>query len=401
MREMRFREIFLFCREGSDLKVLHLSDLHLGKRLNGFSMLEDQEYILEQILRITYEEQPQAVIIAGDVYDKAVPPAEAVRLLDDFLVRLSETGAAVMMISGNHDSADRLAFGGRLLSRSGVYLSGVYSGQTPPVTLQDEYGPVHFYLLPFIRPSDVRRFDPEAQTGSYTEALRSAVEAMSIDSAERNVLAAHQFVTGAVAGDSEELSVGGLDNVDGAVFDCFDYTALGHIHGPQNIGSERLRYCGTPLKYSFSEASQTKSVTVVELLEKKPGEKCGIRISTRPLVPLRDLVEIKGLYDELVSKDFYSKLNTEDYYHVTLTDEEDVLDAMGKMRTIYKNIMLLDYDNTRTRSSGQLSAAADMEQKTPVQLFEEFYEQVNGRAMSQEQQEMSRRMIEKIWEEEE
>ena len=254
MREMRFREIFLFCREGSDLKVLHLSDLHLGKRLNGFSMLEDQEYILEQILRITYEEQPQAVIIAGDVYDKAVPPAEAVRLLDDFLVRLSETGAAVMMISGNHDSADRLAFGGRLLSRSGVYLSGVYSGQTPPVTLQDEYGPVHFYLLPFIRPSDVRRFDPEAQTGSYTEALRSAVEAMSIDSAERNVLAAHQFVTGAVAGDSEELSVGGLDNVDGAVFDCFDYTALGHIHGPQNIGSERLRYCGTPLKYSFSEA---------------------------------------------------------------------------------------------------------------------------------------------------
>ena len=401
MREMRFREIFLFCREGSDLKVLHLSDLHLGKRLNGFSMLEDQEYILEQILRITYEEQPQAVIIAGDVYDKAVPPAEAVRLLDDFLVRLSETGAAVMMISGNHDSADRLAFGGRLLSRSGVYLSGVYSGQTPPVTLQDEYGPVHFYLLPFIRPSDVRRFDPEAQTGSYTEALRSAVEAMSIDSAERNVLAAHQFVTGAMAGDSEELSVGGLDNVDGAVFDCFDYTALGHIHGPQNIGSERLRYCGTPLKYSFSEASQTKSVTVVELLEKKPGEKCGIRISTRPLVPLRDLVEIKGLYDELVSKDFYSKLNTEDYYHVTLTDEEDVLDAMGKMRTIYKNIMLLDYDNTRTRSSGQLSAAADMEQKTPVQLFEEFYEQVNGRAMSQEQQEMSRRMIEKIWEEEE
>ena len=401
MREMRFREIFLFCREGSDLKVLHLSDLHLGKRLNGFSMLEDQEYILEQILRITYEEQPQAVIIAGDVYDKAVPPAEAVRLLDDFLVRLSETGAAVMMISGNHDSADRLAFGGRLLSRSGVYLSGVYSGQTPPVTLQDEYGPVHFYLLPFIRPSDVRRFDPEAQTGSYTEALRSAVEAMSIDSAERNVLAAHQFVTGAVAGDSEELSVGGLDNVDGAVFDCFDYTALGHIHGPQNIGSERLRYCGTPLKYSFSEASQTKSVTVVELLEKKPGEKCGIRISTRPLVPLRDLVEIKGLYDELVSKDFYSKLNTEDYYHVTLTDEEDVLDAMGKMRTIYKNIMLLDYDNTRTRSSGQLSAAADMEQKTPVQLFEEFYEQVNGRAMSQEQQEMSRLMIEKIWEEEE
>ena len=401
MREMRFREIFLFCREGSDLKVLHLSDLHLGKRLNGFSMLEDQEYILEQILRITYEEQPQAVIIAGDVYDKAVPPAEAVRLLDDFLVRLSETGAAVMMISGNHDSADRLAFGGRLLSRSGVYLSGVYSGQTPPVTLQDEYGPVHFFLLPFVRPSDVRRYDPEAQTGSYTEALRSAVEAMSIDSAERNVLAAHQFVTGAVAGDSEELSVGGLDNVDGAVFDCFDYTALGHIHGPQNIGSERLRYCGTPLKYSFSEASQTKSVTVVELLEKKPGEKCGIRISTRPLVPLRDLVEIKGLYDELVSKDFYSKLNTEDYYHVTLTDEEDVLDAMGKMRTIYKNIMLLDYDNTRTRSSGQLSAAADMEQKTPVQLFEEFYEQVNGRAMSQEQQEMSRRMIEKIWEEEE
>ena len=401
MRGKRFREIFLFCREGTDLKILHLSDLHLGKRLNGFSLLEDQEYILEQILRITREEQPQAVLIAGDIYDKVVPPAEAVRLLDDFLVRLSETGAAIMLISGNHDSADRLAFGGRLLVRSGVYLAGVYSGAASPVTLRDEFGPVHFYLLPFIRPSDVRRYYPEAQTGSYTEALRTAVEAMAIDPAERNVLAAHQFVTGAVAGDSEELSVGGLNNVDGAVFDCFDYTALGHIHGPQNIGSERLRYCGTPLKYSFSEASQTKSVTLVELLEKKPGEKCGIRISTRPLVPLRDLVEIKGLYDELVSKAFYSKLNTEDYYHVTLTDEEDVLDAMSKMRTIYKNIMLLDYDNARTRSSGQLSGAADMEQKTPVQLFEEFYEQVNGRAMSQAQQEMIRRMIEKIWEEEE
>ena len=380
------------------MKILHLSDLHLGKRLNGFSLMEDQEYILEQILQIVREEEPAAVLIAGDVYDRPVPPAEAVRLLDDFLVRLTGTGAAIMMISGNHDSADRLAFGGRLMERSGVYLSGVYSGAGAPVTLQDAYGPVHFYLLPFIRPGDVRRYFPEAVAGSYTEAVRTAVEAMEINTSERNVLVAHQFVTGAVAGDSEEVSVGGLDNVDSAVFDSFDYTALGHIHGPQNIGGERLRYCGTPLKYSFSEASQTKSVTVVELFEKESGEKCRISISTRPLYPLRDLVEIRGHYDELVSKAFYTKLNTEDYYRITLTDEEDILDVMGKMRTVYPNIMQLDYDNTRTRSSGQLAAAADMEQKTPEELFAEFYEQVNGRVMSEKQQELSRRMIEMIWE---
>ena len=388
------------CFTGRDqtLKILHLSDLHLGKRLNGFSLLEDQEYILQQILCIVREEEPQAVIIAGDVYDRPVPPAEAVRLLDDFLVSLSETGAAVMMISGNHDSADRLSFGGRLLARSGVYLAGTYSGETQSVTLQDAFGPVNFYLLPFIRPADVRRYYPEAPAGSYTEAVRTAVEAMGIDSSKRNVLAAHQFVTGAVAGDSEEISVGGLDNVDGAVFDCFDYTALGHIHGPQEIGSERLRYCGTPLKYSFSEAYQEKSVTVVELFEKKPGEKCRLSICTRPLKPLRDLVEIRGLYDDLVSKAFYSRLHTDDYYHITLTDEEDILDAMSRMRTIYKNIMLLDYDNTRTRASGELTAAADMEQKTPAELFAEFYEQVNGQAMSEAQQEFAEQMIRRIWE---
>ena len=379
------------------MKILHLSDLHLGKRLNGYSLLEDQEYILEQILNITCQEQPQAVLIAGDIYDKPVPPAEAVRLFDDFLVRLAGTGTAVCVISGNHDSADRLSFGGRLMEKSRVYMAGSYQGPIRPVVLEDAYGPVNIYLLPFIRPGDVRRFEPDLTISTYTEAVSAAVRAMDIDPKGRNILVAHQFVTGAVVGDSEELSVGGLDNVDASAVDCFDYVALGHIHGPQNIGSERIRYCGTPLKYSFSEASQTKSVTVIELGKKEEGQQCPLCVSTRPLTPLRDLVEIKGLYDNLVARPFYEKLHTEDYYHITLTDEEDILDAMGKMRTIYKNIMVLDYDNTRTRTAAEFTDAAETEQKSPMELFQDFYEQMNGRSMSPEQEDFSEKLIRQIW----
>lgn len=379
------------------MKLIHLSDLHLGKRVNDFSMLEDQQYILAEILQIIDREKPDGVLIAGDVYDKSVPSAEAVALLDDFLVRLSKRELRIFVISGNHDSPERMAFGGRLMERSGVHLAPVYDGKVEPVVLTDEYGPVKFYLLPFVKPSHVRRCFPEREIATYTDAVAAAVEAMEVDTAVRNVLVTHQFVTGAARCDSEELSVGGTDNVDAAVFDPFDYVALGHIHGPQQVGRETVRYCGTPLKYSFSEAGHKKSVTVVEL-----GAKGSVTIRTIPLKPLRDMVELRGTYEELTLRAFYEGTSyPRDYIHITLTDEDDIPDAVGKLRIIYPNLMKLDYDNKRTRAGIHLEGAEDVQQKSPLELLEEFYSNQNGQPMSEEQRAFARDMMERIWEEDE
>ena len=250
------------------MKLIHLSDLHLGKRVNEFPMLADQRFILAQILQIIDGERPDGVLIAGDVYDKSVPPVEAVELFDDFLVQLAERKIPAFVIGGNHDSPERLAFCNRLIDASGIHISPAYTGAVQPLTLSDEYGKINLYMLPFVKPANVRRFFPEEPLESYTDALRTAIGGMHVNFAERNVLITHQFVTGAARCDSEEISVGGTDNVDSSVFDGFDYVALGHIHGAQNVSSQRVRYCGTPLKYSFSEANQQKSVTVAELKEK-------------------------------------------------------------------------------------------------------------------------------------
>lgn len=375
------------------MKLIHLSDLHLGKRVNEFSMLEDQAFILQEILRIIDEEQPQAVLLAGDIYDKSVPSGEAVQLFDGFLWELSSRKLQVFVISGNHDSPERLSFGGRLMEGSGIHLSPVYSGKVEPVVLEDAYGPVNVYLLPFLKPAHVRRYFPEEESGTYTEALGKAVEALEIHKEQRNVLVTHQFVTGASRSDSEEISVGGSDNVDASVFDDFDYVALGHIHGPQNIGSPRIRYCGTPLKYSFSEAGQQKSVTVAELKEKG-----SLEVTVRPLTPLRDLREIRGSYLEVTAKSFYEGRNREDYLHITLTDEEDVPDGAAKLRVIYPNLMRLDYDNTRTRSRNLPEGAEEPAAKPPLELFEEFYERQNNQPMTEEQIRFSRELMETIWE---
>ena len=414
------------------MKFIHLSDLHLGKRVNEFSMMEDQDYILKQILRVIDDEQPDGVIIAGDVYDKSVPSAEAVALFDDFLVRLARRGLQVFVISGNHDSPERIAFGGRLMDASGIHMAPVYAGAVEPVKLiprtPEEGGPAYVWMLPFVKPAHVRRYFPDAEIASYTDALKTAVDQITgsaaFDSAARNVLAAHQFVTGAVRSESEEISVGGLDNVDAAVFAAFDYVALGHIHGPQNIlGAQsdndapgrtdrvsRIRYCGTPLKYSFSEAPHQKSVTVAELGAKPGPERsgetgaagmalCDLNVRTVPLVPLRDMVEIRGTYEELMRKEFYEGTSLrEDYLHVTLTDEEDIPEVLARMRLVYPNIMKLDYDNTRTRHMTELSAADDVETKSPGELFAEFYEAQNGQPMTEEQSAFLGGLVEKIWE---
>lgn len=362
------------------MKLLHLSDLHIGKRVNEISMIEDQEFILNQILRIIDSEKPNAILIAGDIYDKSMPSAEAVTLFDDFLYKLSKRNLSVLAISGNHDSPERLAFGGRLMKGAGFYVSPVYDGDVQPITLADEHGAVDFWLLPFVKPAHVKRFFPEDSIESYTDAIRVAISHMDIDKDVRNVILTHQFVTGATTCESEEISVGGSDNVDASVFDGFDYVALGHIHGPQNIGSNRIRYCGTPLKYSFSEASHFKSVTVVDL-----GAKGEVQLHTLPLIPRHDMREIRGSFAELTSKAYYSETTVDDYIHVILTDEEDVTEAIGRLRVIYPNIMKLSYDNTRTRSCQVINCAEDIKRKSPLELFEELYEMQNNQPMSEEQ----------------
>lgn len=375
------------------MKLIHLSDLHIGKRVNEVSMIDEQVYILKQILDTIDAEQPGAVLISGDVYDKSVPSAEAVTLFDDFLCSLAERKQQVFIISGNHDSAERLAFGGRLMESKGIHFSPVYDGNITPITLSDEYGDIRFWLLPFLKPAHVKRFYPEEGIESYTDACRVAVEKMGIDTTQRNVILVHQFVTGSATCDSEEISVGGTDNVDAAVFEAFDYVALGHIHGPQNIGSEKIRYCGTPLKYSFSESTHQKSVTVVEL-----GEKGSFALRTIPLTPLHDMREIRGSYEEVTAKSFYENTAVEDYLHITLTDEEDVPEAMARLRVIYPNLMKLTYDNARTRSNAVIDGALDVQKKSPLQLFGELYEQQNNRPMSEIQNDFLQELIESIWE---
>jgi len=373
------------------MKLVHLSDLHLGKRVNGFSMMEDQAYILQRILEVIDTEKPQAVLIAGDVYDKQIPPGEAVELLDEFLVKLSSRGLSVFVISGNHDAPERLAFGSRLMDGSGIHLAPVYSAVVEPVFLEDEFGTVGFYMLPFLRPANVRRFFQDEAIQTYTDAIRIALGNMKIDTGRRNVLVTHQFVTGAARSESESISVGGTDNVDVSVFDQFDYVALGHIHGPQCIGRETVRYCGTPLKYAISEKDQSKSVTVVEL-----GPKGQTAVRTVPLTPLRELREKRGSYEELTLRENYEHENLEDYLHIILTDEEDVPNAVGRLRTVYPNLMKLDYDNTRTRAGALAQVPEDLERKSELELFQDFYRQQNGKPMTEEQAALCARLIQEI-----
>lgn len=376
------------------MKFLHLADLHLGKRVNGFSMLEDQAHILRQILAILDDEQPDGVLIAGDVYDKSVPSVEAVELLDGFLTELRARSVPVLLISGNHDSPERLAFGGRVMDSCGIHISPVYNGALAPVTLHDEFGPVHVWLLPFVKPVHVRRWFPDADIESYTDAVAEAVAHMDIDTAARNVLVTHQFVTGGTRSGSEELSVGGTDNVDSGVFAPFDYVALGHLHGAQHIGRETIRYAGSPLKYSFSEARQHKSVTVVTL-----GEKGDVQVRTVALTPLRELREIRGSYDELTARSFYEHTTyRSDYLHLILTDEQDVFDAMSRLRTIYPYLMTLDYDNARTRAAGGMSVPAETERRTPLELFDALYARQNHQPMSEVQRNYIAQLMEQIME---
>lgn len=435
------------------MKFIHLADLHIGKRVNAFPMLEDQRYILKQILTILREEQPDGgVILAGDIYDKAIPSAEAVELFDEFLTELAALRLRVFVIAGNHDSPERIAFGNRLMDRSGIYLSPVYDGHVKCITCPDTAAagtpPVDVYLLPFLKPANVRRFYPEETIESYTDAMRVAIAHMDINPTHRNLLVTHQFVTGASRSDSEDISVGGTDNVDASVFAPFDYVALGHLHGPQQVrfqsaaeadavdqeltpevadtignaavdseasSADRsespasvventtvgpiIRYAGTPLKYSFSEARHHKSVTVVEIGEKKADGVVDVCIGTRELRPLHDMREIRGSYEELTLRANYEGTATDDYIHVTLTDEIEVPDAARHLQVIYPNLMKLDYDNARTRGQGSEHLELEqLEEKSPLDLFSELFEKQNHKDMTEEQARYVQAQMEKIWE---
>ncbi len=377
------------------MKLLHLADLHLGKRVNGFSMLGDQRYILDRILAVADAERPDAVLIAGDVYDRAVPPEEAVRLFDDFLVALAARGAEVFIISGNHDSAERVAFGGRLMDASGIHLAPVFAGAAAPIRRQDEYGPVDLYLLPFIRPAQVRAVWPEEDIATYTDAMRAAIAHLDLDGSARSVAVAHQFVAGAALSDSEELAVGGLDEVDAAVFAPFTYVALGHLHSPQAVGRETLRYAGAPLKYSFSAREKDKSVTVVAL--GAPGTPPAVR--EVPLHPLRALREIRGSFDEVTSRAFVAAQPQprEDYYRIVLTDEQDIPNGLARLRDIYPNCMEMQYDNERTRAYAAVAGPGEVERKSPLALFEELYALQNNQPMTPAQRRLTEKLIEEIW----
>ena len=350
--------------------------------------------ILEQIAQLAIERKVDGVLLAGDLYDKPVAPAEAVILLDTFFTALSQAGIPVFAISGNHDSPERLSFGARLLTGTGIYLSAVYQGPQEPVLLRDAYGEVAIYLLPYLKPALVRHSAPEAEIATYQDAVSYALQQWTVPPSRRNVLVAHQFVTGGTTSESEEHSVGGLDQVSGELFDPFDYVALGHLHRAQSVGRPTLRYCGTPLKYSFSESGQEKSVTLVTL-----EEKGRVKIEAIPLCPMRDLREVRGTYETVTSRKFYQGMQVEDYLHVILTDEEDVPEAMGKLRTIYPNLLKLSYDNLRTQSTGEILGAERPEEKTPLALFQDLYQLQNNQPMHQVQEEFLKAELEKIWEE--
>jgi exonuclease SbcD len=358
-------------------------------------MIDEQKFILDEILDIAQDEQPDAIILAGDIYDKSIPSAEAVSLFDEFLVGLAKLGKSIFIISGNHDSPERISFASRIMEVSKIYLSPVYDGTISPVILHDGETEVAFYMLPFIKPSVVLHYAEEGtEIKTYDDAMRYVISKMEIDKSRRNVLIAHQYVTGAERSESEDMVIGGLDNVDASAFDSFDYVALGHLHRPQNCGRETIRYSGSPLKYSISEVYDKKSVTIIEI---KADEAPVIK--ERALTPLHDWHDLRGTYDELTSKDYYDgKGYQEDYVRITLTDEEDIPDGMRKLRTIYHRLTELLYDNKRTRAGlTNIGKPLNVNKLNPTQLFGELFEKQNAQPLSDKQSEYINGLIDQIF----
>lgn len=359
------------------MKLMHLSDLHLGKLVLEQSMIDDQKYILNQIIDIVKKEQVDIVLIAGDVYDKSIPTIEAVNLFSDFLTRLYKLKVLVFVISGNHDSKDRLSFGNELFVDNGIYIEGIFNGNLRCETINDKDGKLNIYMLPFIKPVEVKRFYPDEIIDTYEDAIKCILKHSSINKSERNIIMVHQFVTSlgedVIRSDSESISLGGIDNIDVTLFKDFDYVAMGHIHGPQKVGRETARYSGSPLKYSFSEVNQKKSVCIIEFNSKED-----INISKIPLIPIRDMRVIKGPFDKLISKEIVNLENKNDYLDVVLTDDDYIINAIGKLRKFYPNILKLEYENKISSNEVSDNIDIDKSNMSPIDLFSEFYKMQNG-----------------------
>lgn len=371
------------------MKLFHLSDLHLGKRVYAFSMLPDQRYVLKQVCALAEKHQPDGILLSGDLYDKPIPPVEAVQLLDEFLTKMQQMGIAVYAISGNHDSAGRVDFGSRILQQQNLHICGAFDGKLYHVSKEDAFGEIHFYLLPFLKPAIVSAFREGGESLTYAEAVKWALETMDIDTTKRNVLLAHQFVTWkgtAEESDSETKTLGGVDEMDASLFFDFDYVALGHLHSPQRIGRDTIRYGGSPLKYSFSELRQKKGVTLVEIQEKG-----NITTEFLPLEPLHPLREIKGTLADLLEAAEEAG-GSEDYVRAILTDEGAVYDPVGRLRVYYPNLMTLEMAQRGERQE-DFSLQLDQEQLSGPALFAGFFEKQNDREMSEAQ----KALVEKIW----
>ena len=378
------------------MKFMHISDLHIGKRVNEFSMLEDQKVILSEIIKIATEQEVDGVIIAGDIYDKTVPSAEAVDVFDDFITELSSKEILLFIISGNHDSPERLDFGSRIMGKHKVHIAGQFDGEIKAVTMDDDDGKIHIHLMPYLKPALVNR-KLSIESASFDECVRAALAKTAVNFEERNILVAHQFVTAGgnapERSDSESKSLGGMDNVDVSAFAGFDYVALGHIHGPQQMGRETVRYSGSPLKYSFSECRHKKSVTIIELKEKG-----NITYKQIELQPLRDMKEIRCSLSELMAGKTLKTVSADCYVHVILTDEDEIIDAIGKVREIYPFVMLLDFDNRRTKENLNLNqlTGEDLKQKSPLELFGDFYVNQNNIEMTESQSNLFAKIAERM-----
>ena len=377
------------------MKLMHLSDLHLGKLVLEQSMIDDQKYILNQIIDIVKKERVDIVLIAGDVYDKSIPTIEAVNLFSDFLTRLYKLKVLVFVISGNHDSKDRLSFGNELFVDNGIYIEGIFNGNLRCETINDKDGKLNIYMLPFIKPVEVKRFYPDEIIDTYEDAIKCILKHSSINKSERNIIMVHQFVTSlgedVIRSDSESISLGGIDNIDVTLFKDFDYVAMGHIHGPQKVGRETARYSGSPLKYSFSEVNQKKSVCIIEFNSKED-----INISKIPLIPIRDMRVIKGPFDKLISKEIVNLENKNDYLDVVLTDDDYIINAIGKLRKFYPNILKLEYENKISSNEVSDNIDIDKSNMSPIDLFSEFYKMQNGIELPEKKRKIIEEVIKEV-----
>lgn len=390
------------------MRIIHLSDLHIGKRVKDFSMLDDQKVVLGQIVDVISSHKPDALIISGDVYDRQVAPTEAIGVFEGFLLDVTKLVSQVIIIAGNHDSATRLSTNSALL-REGVHICGKFDGNVNNVIVEDAAGSkMAVWMLPFIKPIDVRMSiasedgeDNDTKITSFDEAVKYMTNKMDVDSSIINVIATHQFVTGGAVSESEELIIGGTENVDGSAFDKFDYVALGHLHRPQNVGGDaRIRYCGTPLKYSFSEVHDSKSVTIVDLEPKKAGDKYAkLEVTEVPLVPRYDMRELRGSFETVTSDKYVKDSKWRDaYLRVVLTDEHEEPNAYSKLKQIYPRMMTLEIENTRTRTKSQINGGLEaVDRVDPFAIFEEFYTKCNGTGFDEDQKKYVASLIDEIW----